>query len=84
LRSTLLFKIKSFYFPNALIVDAPQIVSPKKLKIGDLTVDCTLIVSVNDFEEISIIFHMIYKNTGIINEIQGRAITATITIYIKS
>jgi len=43
--------MKSFYFPNALIVDAPLIVSPKKLKTGDLQVDWTLIVSVKDFEE---------------------------------
>jgi len=33
------------------MVDAPEIVSPKKLNIGDLTVDSTLIVSVKDFEE---------------------------------
>lgn len=43
--------MKISYFSNALIVDAPLIVSLKKLKIGDLTADCTLIVSVKDFDE---------------------------------
>lgn len=40
--------MKAFYFPNALIVDAPLHVSAKKLKRGLFVILSTLVVSLYD------------------------------------
>ena len=42
----------------------PLIVSPNKLRYGDLTIDFSRWVSVNDFDEIFIILYIIYETIG--------------------
>ncbi len=76
-------KMNSFSFQYARIVLAPDKLSPKQLKTGDLVVDYSLTVSLT---AATVLLHNQIETSkikGSIKAIQGRATTATTIQYSK-